>query len=232
MSFSEKDIEIFQKNELKPEDTFNFKCDMCGDCCRNRSEPILLTGADIFRIAHALGKTIIDVLENNATGYIGDTSHIPVVVLKERADGSCSFLREGRCMVHRNKPAVCALYPLGRFYNLQDNSFHYFLPPKTCQSNCKSRKSWTLQKWLDNFKIRETEEMTQAWNRLMGGITKVTHNMQKDEIKGTFLEVLLFTLYLGYNTNRPYIEQVEQHMSILPKIFKREFHKIIEFEHG
>ena len=27
---------------------------------------------------------------------------------------------------------------------------------------------WTLQEWLDEFKIEETEKMTQAWNRLIG----------------------------------------------------------------
>lgn len=52
MSYSEKDLETFQKNVLKPEDTFHFECEMCGRCCRNRQEPILITGADLYRIAH------------------------------------------------------------------------------------------------------------------------------------------------------------------------------------
>lgn len=36
---------------LKPEDKFVFQCQMCGNCCRNRSESIRLTGVDIFHIA-------------------------------------------------------------------------------------------------------------------------------------------------------------------------------------
>lgn len=230
MSFSEKDLETAQKNELKPEDTFHFECKMCGNCCRRRDEPILLTGADIFRIARALGKTTADIIEKNTVGYIGGTSHIPVVVLKERMDGSCSFLRKGRCMVHQDKPAVCAIYPLGRFYNFQDKQFHYFINQRTCQPNREDGKLWTLQKWLDNFKIAETEKMTQAWNRLMGGVTIVTHEMRNDEIKGRLLDVLLLSLYLDYDTSKPYIEQVEQHMSILTDVFKREFHKTLKFE--
>lgn len=231
MGFSEKDIETFQKNELKPDDTFHFECKMCGNCCRRRDTPIILTGADIYRIACALDTTMVNVVKDNTVGYIGNTSHMPVAVLKERMDGSCRLLRKGRCMVHQNKPAVCALYPLGRFYNFQDKTFHYFVNHATCQPNRKDGKSWTLQEWLDRFSIRETEEMTRAWDRLIGGIIMVTHEMDKDKIQGTLLEVLLSVLYLDYDTSMPYIEQVERHMVTLTEIFKKEFHKTLKFEH-
>lgn len=230
MSFSEKDLETFQKNELRPEDTFHFECKICGNCCRNRSQPILLTGADIYRIACALDITMMNAVEDNTVGYIGETSHIPVLVLKERTDGSCRLLRKGRCSVHQNKPVVCALYPLGRFYDFRDKRFHYFVNHITCQPNRKDGKSWTLQEWLDKFKIEETEKMTQAWNRLIGGLTMVTCEMGCDEIKGRLLEVLLSALYFDYDTDKPYIEQVEQHMVTLIEVFKKEFHKTLKFE--
>lgn len=95
MSFSEKDIKTFQKNELKPEDTFHFECKMCGSCCRKRDEPILLTGADIYRIARALDTTMMNAIEDNTAGFIGGNSHLPVLVLRERMDGSCRLLRNG-----------------------------------------------------------------------------------------------------------------------------------------
>jgi len=230
MGFSEKGIEVFQQNELKPEDTFCFDCKMCGGCCRNRSEPILMTGADIYRIARSLGMTMMDTVAEKTNGYIGDTSHIPVLVLRERMDGSCSLLRKGRCMVHHDKPAVCALFPLGRFYNFQDKEFHYFMNPNTCQTGKTDGKIWTLQEWLDEFKIEETEYMTEAWNRLIGGITAVTIKMDKSKIKGTLLEVLLSALYLDYDTNIPYVEQVESHMEKLKVFFKQTLHKNINFD--
>ena len=230
MSYSEKDLETFRKNVLKPEDTFHFECEMCGRCCRNRQEPILITGADLYRIARALDITMMKAVEDNTAGYIGETSHMPVLVLKERLDGSCRLLRKGRCMVHQDKPAVCALYPLGRFYDFRDNSFHYFVNPVTCQPNRKDGKIWTLQEWLDEFKIEETEKMTQAWNRLIGGLTMVTHKMSKDKINGRLLDVLLAALYFSYDTNKPYIKQVEQHMAMLPGVFKNEFGKVLKFD--
>lgn len=230
MSYSEKDLEAFQKNELKPEDTFHFECKMCGNCCRNRDEPILITGADVYRIAKALGTTMMNVVASNTVGYIGDTSHIPVLVLKERLDGSCSLLRNGRCMVHQDKPAVCALFPLGRFSDLRDDSFHYFVNPRSCQTGKKDGRVWTLQEWLDEFNICESEKLTAAWNRLICGVTMVTFKMKKEKINGPLLNALLGALYLDYDTSISYIEQVESHMVRLKVFFKQVLNKNINFE--
>ena len=230
MAFSEKEFREFQKNELKPEDTFRFECKMCGKCCRNRDEPILITGADIYRIAKALGTTMMDVVATKTVGYIGDTSHAPVLVLKERMDGSCSLLRKGRCMVHQDKPAVCALFPLGRYSDLRDGSFHYFINPMSCQYGKTDGKVRTLQEWLDEFNICETETLTAAWNRLVGGITRVTFKMKKEKIEGPLLNALLGALYLDYDTSISYIEQVESHMGRLKVFFKQTLHKNINFD--
>lgn len=229
MSYSEKDFEAFQKNEMRPEDTFRFECKMCGNCCRNRKEPILITGADVYRIAKATKTTTMDVVVSKTVGYIGDASHIPVLVLKERPDGSCSLLRNGRCMVHQDKPAVCALFPLGRFSDLRDGSFHYFLNPRSCQAGARDGRVWTLQEWLDEFNIHESEVLTAAWNRLVGGITMVTFRMKKEQIDGPLLDALLGALYLDYDTNISYIEQVESHMERLKVVFKQMLNKNINF---
>lgn len=62
MSFTEKDFLEFQKRKLHPDDTFSFECSMCGNCCRNRQNPILLTGADTFRMSAELGISVEDML--------------------------------------------------------------------------------------------------------------------------------------------------------------------------
>ena len=230
MSYSERDYEVWKKNELKLEDTFRFECGMCGQCCRNRKEPIILTGADVFRISKSLGTSIEEVIAKNTIGYIGENSHAPVLVLKERLDGSCRLLRNGKCMVHQDKPVVCALYPLGRFFDMRDNSFHYFLNPYTCQFGESSGKVWTLREWLNEFKVEETEAMTAAWNRLVGGLAQVTCKMDRDKITGRLLDILIGALYMEYNLNAPYIQQVEKHMESTKRIFEKEFHKKVTFQ--
>ena len=230
MGFSEKDFERFKQNELRPEDTFHFECEMCGKCCRNRDDPILITGADIYRIAKALGKATMDIVASHTKMYIGGTSHLPVLVLKERMDGSCSFLRNGRCTVQQNKPAVCALFPLGRYYSSQDKRFHYFVNPVSCQPGRKDGRSWTLQEWLDEFKIEDGEDQARAWDRLIVGLATVTSQMKRDKINGRILDLMILSMYVGYDIEKPYIEQVEQHMETLADVFEQEFHKKLKFE--
>lgn len=221
MAYTEKDLERFQKNMLKPGDTFNFNCDMCGNCCRKRSEPIVLTGFDIFRAAQALGVTMEEVIEKNLKGSIGPDSHLPLYVLAERLDGSCRFLRKGRCMIHASKPSVCALFPLGRMYDARDGGFHYFVNAGSCHPGQGFGKTWTLEEWLAEFNIRETESMTLAWNKLIFALAEKTCRMREEDIRGVLLNKLLTIMYLGYDMSLPYIEQTERRMALIPEVFKK-----------
>ncbi|RKJ82818.1 YkgJ family cysteine cluster protein [Butyricicoccus sp. 1XD8-22] len=221
MAYNEVDFARFKKNELKPGDTFQFACAMCGSCCRNRREAILMTGADIFRAAKALGVSVEEVLPKNFETYVGEDSHVPLYVLAERLDGSCRFLRKGRCLIQQDKPAVCALFPLGRFFDVRDNSFHYFLNPDRCNAGQVEGKTWTLEEWLDEFHIRETEAMTATWHKLLTRLAEVTCWMKKEDICGDLLEDLRRVLYLGYDTGAPYIEQVEARIPSALDVFKR-----------
>lgn len=83
MSYNTEEIKKMMANELKREDSFEFECKMCGNCCRNREEPILLTGPDVFRIAVALKKSLCEVLLEYTKADIGEASHVPIVYLSD-----------------------------------------------------------------------------------------------------------------------------------------------------
>ena len=180
-----------------------------------------MTGADLFRAAQAIGTSVEAILPKNFEGYVGEDSHVPLYILAERLDGSCRFLRKGKCMIQQNKPAVCALFPLGRLFDIRDNSFHYFMNPNSCNAGKAEGKTWTLEEWLDEFHIRETEAMTAAWHKLLTRLAGVTCKMKKEDICGDLLEDLRRVLYLGYDTSAPYIEQVEARIPSALDVFKR-----------
>lgn len=228
MAYTAKDLKHFLSSELKPEDTFQFECKMCGSCCRNRKEPILITGADIYMIAKTLGISMGEVIAKNCSYYLGPSSHVPIIVLKERLDGSCSLLRNGKCMVQSGKPTACALYPLGRLYNPKDNSFHYFINGQTCQTP-GSGKMWTLQEWLDNFHIKESERLTVAWDKLLMGLAEAMVNIKRENISRELIDFLFAVLYLGYDTEKPYEAQVEERIPMVKRILKREFNIKVDF---
>lgn len=101
--------ELAQTTTLEKQDTFWFKCNGCGECCKHR-EDILLTPYDIFRICRFLRVKLDEFIETYCNLYIGSNSKLPIVSL--RTSSVCFFLMHGKCLIHEVKPTVCALYPL------------------------------------------------------------------------------------------------------------------------
>ena len=210
MSYNTEEIKKMMANELKREDTFEFECKMCGNCCRNREEPILLTGPDVFRIAVAIKKSPYEVLLEYTNADIGESSHVPIIYLRERLDGSCRLMKNGKCSVQKSKPIVCALYPLGRIWNVKEERFYYFFNGDTCPDSWKPKKRWTLQEWLDEFDIEKTESWTIEWNKLLGDIALITAQMDISRIDNSIAGYLTDIMYVSYEIDKPYIEQVRE----------------------
>jgi len=90
----------------------NFKCRMCGNCCRPRGE-VRLSQADVDRLAAFLSLNAKDF----ADAYTELTGDRRGLTLKERESGECVFLsRDNLCMVHDAKPEQCRSFPVGWRY--------------------------------------------------------------------------------------------------------------------
>ena len=226
-NISEKEINYYLNNTLQLTDTFCFDCQMCGNCCRKRQEPITMTGFDIYRIAKALDMEPWNVIKKYMQGTMGHISHLPVVYLAERPDGSCKLLHKGRCVVQNSKPIVCALFPLGRLKNDEEMHFSYFLSNSTCIVIQASTKKWTLQEWLDNFGIREYEQESFVWNKFIMDIVNITSKMSISKINNYVIEAMFNAMYTHYDISRDFAVQVEENIKILDNIFRKTYGKSI-----
>ncbi|MBU0615526.1 MAG: YkgJ family cysteine cluster protein [Nanoarchaeota archaeon] len=75
-----------------------FRCNRCGDCCYTPR----LTDKDIIRIKKAGYKNFIF------------TDNFGVKYIKEKANGKCMFLKEGKtatCTIHPYRAEICRKYP-------------------------------------------------------------------------------------------------------------------------
>jgi Fe-S-cluster containining protein len=115
-----KDID--KKGEgLQPTDEFNFSCDSCGICCHNID--IILSPLDILRIRKSLELPTMEIIEKFTITYIGDTSKMPVCLLKftqiSKDITACPFLvpeffeelkeRIKKEKIEQNSPELSAL---------------------------------------------------------------------------------------------------------------------------
>ena len=147
------------------DDTFKFHCTRCGLCCVNR-EDIMLSPMDIYKMAKELGLTPTKFFAQYCETYIGDTSRMPIIRLQPLGDEMrCPLLKNHKCSVHKVKPSVCALYPLGRYIALEKGDYSeegvgksevkYLLQPIDCGDDSQTH---TVREWLADFDIKLEDE--------------------------------------------------------------------------
>jgi Fe-S-cluster containining protein len=89
---------------LQRDTPFSYRCNTCCRCCHDKR--IQLNPYEVARLARNLGVS---------TGqFVRQHMEPDVAHLKFTPEGACEFLTPEGCSVHRDRPLVCRLYPLGR----------------------------------------------------------------------------------------------------------------------
>lgn len=209
----------FEKNQLGPDDPFRFHCAMCGKCCINRDD-ILLNPRDMYNLAKELGMTPHEVMNTYCETYIGSDSRLPVVRLKPRGEiKRCPLLKDRKCSVHRAKPTVCALFPIGRGIAQEIGStaaptakdIRYFLPDPGCGDDSEIH---TVRGWLEDFGIPVEDEFFLEWQKCMVELSQIFRRLEK-KLKADMMPVWSLSgsvLYLMYNIDEPFEPQFQEHI--------------------
>ncbi len=215
--YDEKTLEYIENNKLGLNDYFNFDCNQCGSCCRNRKpeNSIILSGLDIFRIAKHFNTTTDSILQKHTEVYIGSDSKLPIVAIKQRTgDNTCPFLRQGKCLCHMSKPINCALYPLARALSTT-GEYTYFKQDISCGNNQKIK----VKDWLSIWGIQELDSACKAWGQCI--IDLATYIIQiRDRQKLELTQHAIYgALYVSYDTTKgEYTEQLNKNMQLLQAV--------------
>lgn len=201
---------------------FKFKCAECGECCREIApeDKILLSTIDIYRAAKLLGIEMTDVIEQYCEMVPGNESMLPLIVLRERLDGSCAFLKKGKCTIHEAKPLVCALHPLGRVAIFNDETeqqeFHYFLKDFDCAAT--KDENVKVQDWLDRFGIEEYDECVKLYKRMGSVCSKIMHSLKTNEEKREMFGMTFFMMFAKYDMSLDLYPQLAQNLAFIQSI--------------
>ena len=105
-----------------------FKCRMCGACCRIKDGIVRVSDAEIARIAAFLGMGEAAFIERE-TEVAPDRKSL---ILKSRPDGSCAYLTEDNlCRINPVKPDKCRTFP-----------FEWTNPDSTSVCPVSPREAW------------------------------------------------------------------------------------------
>lgn len=207
------------------DDTFQFHCNQCGKCCMYR-EDIILSPRDIYKMSKELNLKPAEFFGKYCQTHIGDTSRLPIIRLQPVGDEMrCPLLKNHKCSVHKVKPSVCALYPLGRYVAIQHDDFSeggvaesevkYLLQPIDCGDDSQTH---TVREWLSNFDIKLEDEAYIRWNQTIAKVSSTIKELEKKWDMMTMMAVWFMVrvfLYERYDTNKPFLPQFDENAGIV-----------------
>ena len=210
------------------DDTFKFHCDQCGKCCTHR-EDIILSPMDIYKMAKELKMTPVEFYHEYCVFNIGEHTRMPIVRLaSEGKDTHCVLLKNHRCSVHKVKPAVCAMFPLGRYMSFEKDDYNaessdtskvkYLLQPPECGDESETH---TVRDWLSGFDIKLEDEAFVQWQKAISRFSSKFKELEKKQDMLTMMEiwfVVRVSLYLQYDTSKEFLPQFNYNVENLLKL--------------
>ena len=213
-------VDNFDSMKIGVDEPFRFHCTMCGKCCINR-EDILLTPRDMYCMAKELQITPKELFDQYCETYVGHDSRIPIVRLKPRGSiKRCPLLKDRKCSVHKAKPGVCAMFPIGRCVTVDQKAaktvdakigeIQYIFTNPGCGDNAETH---TVREWLSEFGIPVEDEFFKLWHQKifqLGSIFRKGEKVCSDQTMELAWTATFVALYLEYDTSKDFLSQFEE----------------------
>jgi len=161
-----------QPTQLKPADTFRFRCHRgvsCWNACCHGAD-VTLTPCDILRLVRRLGVRPAEFLERYTVSAVHEATDMPVVKLKMGGGdgkGPCSFMVPEGCSVYSDRPLTCRYYPLGLVsHKLKDadkkEDFHFLVKESHCKGHLEATAQ-TVEKFRSEQGVADYEAINRGW---------------------------------------------------------------------
>lgn len=201
------------------DETFKFHCTMCGKCCINR-EDILLSPRDIYNMSKELGIKPEELFERYCEVYVGPGSRVPIVRLKPRGSVKrCPLLKNRKCMVHKAKPTVCAMFPIGRclmatnpkegLNDITQSQMQYIFSNPGCGDGSETQ---TVREYLESFGIPVEDNFFLKWQQVildMGNFFRKIEKVVSQETMELVWTAAFTGIYLYYDIGQEFMTQFE-----------------------
>lgn len=223
MTDNEKRIEEMENNIVGMDDIMTFSCDNCGKCC-HKTYALTVTPFDIYRISRQLSITPDEWIDLYGDCYIAEESRLPHVLIKQIGESRrCPFLRGNYCSVHKVKPDVCAIYPLGRGRKIRDNEnvseVTYFLPERQCGKN---NGNSTVRDYLRKMGLLKHEEYFIKWTDIFIKSYEFINELLKNDIAPEELDKyysrMFGILYKRYDIFKQFEPQFEENIDMWTQV--------------
>lgn len=219
-------LKCMEHMQLKLSDALPFSCTHCGCCCVHQEE-LLLNPLDLFRMVKELGITIEQWMEQYGECYIGQDSRMPIVRIRPQGETRrCPLLKNNKCSIHKAKPSVCGLYPLGRTVryvadeqgkpDMEKAEVIYFHSGCLCGSQTGKQ---TVGDWLKEFHLLENESFFILWSQVLMETSQFLRGLEKmvtnQNIMDMAWDMVCALLYARYDTGKEFRPQFDRNVEEL-----------------
>ena len=222
-------MESIENRQLGLNDTLPFSCTHCGGCCVHQEE-LLLNPLDLFRLAKELEITVEQWLDQYGECYIGEESRMPILRIRPQGETRrCPLLKNNKCSVHKAKPSVCGLYPLGRSVryvldelgnpDMEKSKVMYF--HGGCFGGSQNGHQ-TVREWLEEFHLLESESFFILWSQVVAETSMFLRKLEKmttnQDLVCMAWDMVCMMLYIQYDTKKEFAPQFDRNVQQLRKI--------------
>lgn len=212
--------ENFDSMKRELNDTFRFHCTQCGKCCVNR-EDILMSPQDVFNAAKELQMPPQDFVQLYCECYLGSDSRMPIVrLLPKGSIRRCPLLKDRKCMIHNAKPAVCAMFPLGRAIRISAEDaekeklplmkVEYIINPIDCGDYSETH---TVKEWLESFGIPLNDRYFIEWQKTISLLSPRIQKLEKkldEKVMNKIVNLICIKLYFDYDMGLDFFSQFQR----------------------
>lgn len=187
-----------------------FRCRLCGECCRHVADSIMLEPMDVYRLAQYLreqGKPVSgteDVLGSYAhASWLANS--FPIFLLNTVGTlDACVFLKDGRCTVYEARPRVCRLYPFAVAPGACGRDLLYYLCME--KSHHFVDGAVTLKDWLSENFTREAKEVLKTDYAVIPLLGRNIRAIGEEKFQGLLFQFLYYRYY-NYELDAPFLPQ-------------------------
>ena len=202
------DGRLYGENDMVKADCHG--CKGCSKCCHDMGESIVLDPYDIYRLQTGEGLGFQELL---ATGKIELNVVDGVILPNLKMADACAFLdSQGRCSIHKSRPGICRLFPLGRYY--ENGDFKYFLQTGECADNNRSKVK--VSKWMDTPNLRAYHDFLCTWHYFLNDVEAKVGDLEDMEAGKQLNMLVLQTFFvMPYNVQEDFYGQFYERMNPL-----------------
>lgn len=193
------------------------ECNGCSACCQGMGDSIILDPLDIFRLTTNLNCSFEELLKEKVTLNIVDSMILPNLKMAEGSE-RCAFLNtEGRCSIHKFRPGICRIFPLGRFY--ENNSFQYFLQIHECKKDNRSKVK--VRKWIDTPDAKNYEQFIVEWHYFLKDMQKMLESEQNEHLmKEIGMYILKYFYLMPYESGSDFYGEFRERLDTAREFVK------------